>query len=82
MFSLDQRENLSLDHKSLEPFSMHLNYHFKSKLDRTAVSWKIPKSVNLCSEYIMKIKFSMEKCDSWKIIREKLVFLSSGFRDL
>ena len=30
----------------------------------------------------MKIKFSMEKCESWKIIREKLVFLSSGFRDL
>ena len=30
----------------------------------------------------MKIKFSMEKCDNWKIIREKLVFLSWGFRDL
>ena len=25
----------------------------------------------------MKINFSMEKCNSWKIIREKLVFLKS-----
>ena len=25
----------------------------------------------------MKIKFSTEKCDSWKIVGEKLLFLSS-----